>query len=454
MDDRVRDGRPAVRSAVVGLTILALVLRLYELGLRNAHWDEGRVAYWILRRSVTGVWEYRPIIHGPFVQHTTRLVFELLGPTDATMRLVVALVGGLLPLAALLYRTRLSDAETLALALVLSVNPLLLYFSRFLRSDVPLAAFAFVAFGFLLRGHDTNSGWHLLGAGFFLALGATAKENVVLYLLSWAGAATMVLAWDVWRRRDETPGEWLRHELSALADAVREHALWVLGAALVGFLVLVVFYAPRGEAGGTVGLWAALSGSGSLLSVVEAATLGSWHSFVDLWLAGDLHGHAYLPFLAHYLVVLLVGAGPLLAFAVVGFLDGRQRWLVAFCGWWGLSAVVGYPYATDIKAPWLAVHAVVAFAVPAAVGLVSVTRRARSAVARGTDASPPSSSRSCSSAGSGSDGRGGHELHVSDAGGERRRPERPTGVGPPPRRRTDGTCGGGERRGTGRPLLR
>jgi len=196
-------GRPFSRPAraVLGVTGLALLARLLFLGQRIAHWDEGRVAYWILKRPENG-WVYRPIVHGPFVQHTTSVVFDLLGPTDATMRLVVAVLGGLLPLAALLFRSRLGDGETVALAVVLAANPLLLYFSRFMRSDVPLAVFSFVAFGFFLRAVDEGRPRDLLGTGAALGLAFTTKENALLYLLSWTGAATLVVAAVLYRRHE------------------------------------------------------------------------------------------------------------------------------------------------------------------------------------------------------------------------------------------------------------
>jgi uncharacterized protein (TIGR03663 family) len=42
-------------------------------------------------------------------------------------------------------------------------------------------------------------------------------------------------------------------------------------------------------------------------------------------------------------------------------------------------SVLGYPLGTDIKAPWIAVHAVVPLAIPAAVGLAYVGRETRDA---------------------------------------------------------------------------
>jgi len=89
---------------LLAVTVVGLIARLAFLGGRIAHWDEGRVGYDILRYAATGAWEFRPIVHGPFLPHVNRVVFELLGASDFTSRLVVAIVGALLPLTAWLYR--------------------------------------------------------------------------------------------------------------------------------------------------------------------------------------------------------------------------------------------------------------------------------------------------------------------------------------------------------------
>ncbi|WP_246984352.1 flippase activity-associated protein Agl23 [Halorientalis marina] len=364
---------------VIAVALAALLVRLLALGVRAVHWDEARVGYWILRTSATGDWAYRPIIHGPFVQHTTRLVIETVGPNPYTMRTVVALVGGLLPLAALLYRTRLADDELVALAVALAANPLLVHFSRFMRSDVVLAAFAFVALGCGLRALDTGRvRWVYAGALAF-ALAATAKENVVLYPLSWAGALTLVAAWWYRTMPADDRASTLRERLRALGRGLwgwRGHLLASLALAVV---VLVGFYAPRSGTAGGVGLWNAVGDPALLPAVVREATVGSAAKVADVWLAGEMRAHPYLLYLGYYAAVLAAGAGPLVVLAAAGLVSGRGRALVAFCGWWGLSSAAGYPFVADIFAPWLAVHVVVALAVPAAVGLAAVGRRFRRA---------------------------------------------------------------------------
>jgi uncharacterized protein (TIGR03663 family) len=180
-------------KTVLVLTALSLAVRLVDLGHRVAQWDEGRVAYWVLRYRDSGVWEYRPIVHGPFLFHVDKWVFTLFPATDFTLRLVVALLGGLMPLAAWLFREHLRKSEVVALALVFAFNPLLVYYSRFFRNDVVVAAFVVFALGLFVRTYDTRNPTYLYGGVAAVALAFTAKENALIYPLCWAGAAVLLL---------------------------------------------------------------------------------------------------------------------------------------------------------------------------------------------------------------------------------------------------------------------
>ncbi|MFW5935418.1 MAG: flippase activity-associated protein Agl23, partial [Halolamina sp.] len=196
-------------EAVLALTALALLLRLVALGGRTMHWDEARVAYWTLRYVRGAGVAYRPIIHGPFLPIVVGALFDRLGPTAFAARLPVAVVGGLAPLSALPFRrpaessttatgsTRfgLSDEETVALAALLAVTPSLVYYSRFMRSDVPLAVFALFALGFAVRALATGRRRHVVAAGLFVGLAVPTKENVLLYAACAGGAAAVAIGW-------------------------------------------------------------------------------------------------------------------------------------------------------------------------------------------------------------------------------------------------------------------
>jgi uncharacterized protein (TIGR03663 family) len=179
-------------TAVIAITVLALLARLVLLGDRIAHFDEGRVGWWAINYMNTGQIEYRFIVHGPLVQHVNRWLFEVAGANDFTMRLPIAIIGGLLPLSVFLYREHLRDSELVAVAFFLAFNPVLVYYSRFFRSTLPVAAFGFVAFGLLVRFYDTRNPRYVHLAAVLAALMITAKENAVVYYITWVGAGAVV----------------------------------------------------------------------------------------------------------------------------------------------------------------------------------------------------------------------------------------------------------------------
>jgi uncharacterized protein (TIGR03663 family) len=415
--------RTTLLQLLLGVTALSVAVRLVDLGGRAVHWDEGRVLYWALRYHETGHHAYRPIVHGPFLPVVNDVVFGVVGPTDFAARLPVAIVGGLFPLVAWLLRDRLRPGEVLALALVLAANPLLVYYSRFARNDVLVAAFATVALALAVRGHDRGDPRSLVPSGVALGLAFTTKENALLYVACYAGALALLLDHRLLRDVRETgsargvvlerwparaaahlvrlaPGEGPDRGRGRSAGpsraesaAGREGSVDGWGDVLSGqpgagarrlaghgalaglafLLVVVFFYAPRPA------LWSALGDPGALGGVVREATLGSWSKFVAEWGGSSHQAHDYLPFLRGFLETAAYGAPAVVTFAVVGvavdwYVDARRRALVAFATYWGVASVLGYPVATDIEAPWAVVHAVVPLSIPAAVGLAAVAR--------------------------------------------------------------------------------
>jgi uncharacterized protein (TIGR03663 family) len=363
-------------AAVLGLTALALAVRLYALGRRVAQYDEAWIGHWILRYAETGVWEYDPMYHGSFLPQVNRHLVGLLGFSDAVGRLPVALVGGSVPLTALLLRHRLRDSEAVALAALLAGTPLLVYYSRFMRFDVLLAAFAFATLAFAVAAVDREDPRYLYPAGACLALTTTTKESFLLYLLAWAGAGAVVADSRILARRRSGVG--VRESVRSAVDRLRGVPRFrraAVGSAALAVVVVVYFYAPRPD------LWAAPTDPARIPGVVGAATLGSAGKLYDFWVAGGMQEHPYLPYLSDYLATLVESAAVVLAFAPVGFVvdryAGRDRALVAFCTLWGVAFVVGYPLANFLPTPWSAVHAAVALAVPAAVGIAALYRAGR-----------------------------------------------------------------------------
>ena len=375
-----RDWSPTAVLAVVA--VLALVARLYALDARVAHQDEARVAHWILHYMAVDAWQYRPIIHGPFLPHVNGVVFSLLGASDFTMRLVPAIFGALLPLTVLLFRTRLDDLELVASGTMLAISPVLLYYSRFMRNDIILATLGVATVGFVVRALDTQRRRYVYFAVLSFALALTTKENALLYPVTWLGSLALLLDTRLVfaRYRDE---HWVDTLRNSVVDTARSSRPWlphVVSALGFGFVVIVAFYAPKPD------LYRALSNPTALPGVVQTATLGSWNEFLNLWGSTSMQEHSYASFLGQYLELVVYGAPLLLTAGLVGFFaerygHGRSRPLVAFFSFWAGFSLLGYPIVTDIMAAWATVHAVVPLAIPAGVAIAIVARRTSAAAA-------------------------------------------------------------------------
>ena len=148
--------RPRGELIALGLLVLvALGLRLYQLGDRPFHHDESQDAYfsWIFFKN--GDYEYNPLLHGPLRFYLTAAMYALFGASDFTARLAPALMGTLMVPMPYLLRRQLGRVAAFTAAVLLAVGPSYLYFSRFAREDIYIAcvtlALLVVVFRFLDR---------------------------------------------------------------------------------------------------------------------------------------------------------------------------------------------------------------------------------------------------------------------------------------------------------------
>jgi len=393
----VRRDRTAL--SVAGLTVLAVVLRFAFLGSRVAHFDEGRVAYWIIEYSETGVQFYRPIIHGPLLHLVNGPLFGVFGATDFTMRLAPALVGGLLPASALLFRHRLRDETVVSLALLLALNPILLYYSRFMRGDVLAGGLSFLAFACFVRAIDFDDGRYLYGATLALAVGLGAKENVIAYLLAFVGAMGLLLHHRLVfaRLTDATPLSTASWYLKRAARGAARHVYSIAGSVGLFLVTIVYLYAPRGSLPSKATYYFSCRSSGheGYFDVATAPTLGEALAnplrvpelaVFTLGSTAELYGcqwisprtedpNPYIEYLGQLSATTIEVSTALVVLAVAGFLGSlyggdRPDDLVSFGFYWGAASLIGYPFITDIGgAGWLAVHVVLPLAIPAAFAL-------------------------------------------------------------------------------------
>lgn len=387
---------------VLGIVAVGFLVRFALLGARVAHFDEGRVGWWALHFLDSGQFEYRYIIHGPLVQHVNKFVFAAIGPNDFSLRLFVAVVGALLPLSALLFREHLNSDEVVGVAFFLALSPLLVYYSRFFRSTLLAAAFAFVAFGLVVRAYDEWEVRYVHAAVAFIALAFTAKENAAVYLLVWVGATALLVDHLLFRTGGEDSGvDWVIEKWHDSDIPPKEDlffgALWHVVVGLVIFCgITLYFYAPREPNAAAVGFWQAITNP-TLFPEMVGRTIDDVIEGYSYWFGGTTDAgcrkenviDAYLCFLGQELQAIGQSALALTAMAVVGFVAERYgranaRNVVLFTAYWGFVSILGYPLGTDIANAWIAVNALVPLALPAGVGIALVWGRMRDSLHTGS----------------------------------------------------------------------
>lgn len=161
-----------------GLMVSAgIILRWLALDYRPMHHDEslhamyGRYFYDFPEQSF---YRYNPMLHGPFLYNMLRFVYNTLGSSTWSVRVPVAVLGTLLIFLPYLARRYFSKQTVLALTAVVALSPTLIYWSRFIREDIPsLCALMLMACGVALARPQLKCFFFLFGFAWMF----TIKEN-------------------------------------------------------------------------------------------------------------------------------------------------------------------------------------------------------------------------------------------------------------------------------------
>jgi uncharacterized protein (TIGR03663 family) len=333
-----RAGRPRGELIAYGVLILvALALRLYDLGDRPFHHDESQDAYFSWTFLENGDYEYNPLLHGPLRFYLTAAIFKVLGDSDFTARLAPALMGlAMVPMPYLL-RRQLGRVGAFATAVLLAFGPSYLYFSRFAREDIYFASITFalvvVAFRFLDRPRRHQPA--LIGA--LLAASFAVKETTFItgFVAFTFFAGVLILPW----RR-------------ALIDPIRAVGLEAWGWALAAFLGVytLLFTTLLTNPDGVRGLYTGL----------------------DYWLGQHEVGRGGEAW-NFYLVVLFGVEWPVLLLGAVGALVSlwRPSLLRLFLIWGFVLSLIIYSWAGE-KFAWLVLHPLLPLLLLAGIGVQAI----------------------------------------------------------------------------------
>jgi uncharacterized protein (TIGR03663 family) len=189
-----RDKREA--ALWIGLLVIAILLRCIDLGHRAFHHDESQDAYFSFQvLKDFGAYEYNPLLHGPFRFFLTAFIFKVFGASDFTARLAPATMGTIVVVLPYLLRHKLGRVAAFAAGVMFAIGPTFLYFSRFAREDIYLAA---VVLGMIVAAFRFIENPRALTLSITTALAALSfavKESggvMVAILLAFAALAVVV----------------------------------------------------------------------------------------------------------------------------------------------------------------------------------------------------------------------------------------------------------------------
>ena len=175
------------------VVLTALAMRLWELDFRAMHYDEAIHVHFAWKLASGKEFIHSPWMHGPFQVELTALIFRLFGDTDFTARVgYVAFGTGLVALPYFL-RDHIGKAGALFAAIMLTLSPSLLYFSRFGRNDIIMAFWATALLIVMWRYVHEGRNRYLYIASALLAFLFATKETAYIIVLIF-GAIMFLLA--------------------------------------------------------------------------------------------------------------------------------------------------------------------------------------------------------------------------------------------------------------------
>lgn len=162
------------------ILVIGAIVRFWDLDSKPFMHDESLFAYYSYSLYDGFSYRYEPLLHGPVLLHLTAAAYALAGDSNFTARFWPAFMGTALILLAFPLRRRIGYAGGLAAAAMICLSPTLLYYSRFMRNDMPLL---FFGMGLILAFTRWASREKSPAAAFFMVLFAglmvCTKENAV-----------------------------------------------------------------------------------------------------------------------------------------------------------------------------------------------------------------------------------------------------------------------------------
>lgn len=315
-------------ACAIAVLLVAAAFRLWQLGLKPPHFDEGINGWFVDQMKPAGAFRYNPTnFHGPLLFYILFAAQTLFGRAVEVLRLPGALAGVLVVALAIYgYRRHLGGGAALLYGACLAVSPAMVFVSRYAIHEIWMLLFCMMtALGIL----EVWAGRCRMGCWWFwsgLAGMVLMKETYVIHLTAFLLAWPTLLLFRRWLAPDELPAASAPGR-PAPREIVRASAV----PALVAALLVIFFYSGNLLYPGDLkGLWTTFA------TWTETGKEGAGHEKV--W-------YYWFGLMARYEWAALAGLAACMRFCFRS--PGPLRWLVIS----GVGAAMAYqiiPY----KTPW------------------------------------------------------------------------------------------------------
>ena len=163
--------------------VILLLFRFYDLGARPPHHDEGVNGWFVDGIFDRGYYIYDPQnYHGPLYFYILAVFEKVFGRSLIVLRIPTVIFGSLISFTPFLFRKWLGRYGTWIVALVFTVSPALIFYSRYAIHETLFVLASIFFFYYWLKVKEENftpkNRW---GFGLSLAAMVSLKENFVLY---------------------------------------------------------------------------------------------------------------------------------------------------------------------------------------------------------------------------------------------------------------------------------
>ncbi|MBI2755499.1 MAG: TIGR03663 family protein [Chloroflexi bacterium] len=317
---------------IFGLVLVALALRLWDLGAKALHHDESLHAVYSWYLYVGRGYVHDPMMHGPFLFITNALTYFVVGVNDFTARLMPALFGTVLVGLPWLLRNEIGRGGAVAAAAMLAISPSFLYYSRFLRQDIYVDVFTLLMVIGVFRYLATG-----LHRWFYTAVVATAllfatKEDVFI-----SGFIAFTFLAGAWFLLPREPRAHFRARVRALG-----WSRWLWGAAVFLAINLVLYTT----------FFTNLRGICTALVTLPLEGCSGAKGALNYWLDQQDFRRGGQPWFYYVMLMPLYELPPLVFGALALFRARGKNFFFWFSAYWFAAALLIYSWAGE-KMPWM-----------------------------------------------------------------------------------------------------